>query len=72
MELQDKVAYIIAVVSEFADVHGLKTNQAFRYLFRFDGIGFVDRHYEVEHTLPFDDVIDDLTAYCHRKGGMLQ
>ena len=72
MEIQDKVAYIIAVVSEVADAHGLKTNQAFRYLFRFGGIGFVDRHYEVEHTLPFDDVIDDLTAYCHRKGGMLQ
>ena len=30
---------------------------------------FVNRFYNVEHTLSFEDVVEDLTAYCHRKGG---
>ena len=38
---------------------------------RFKGIDFVNRFYNVEHTLSFEDVVEDLTAYCHRKGGAL-
>lgn len=69
--LKDKVGYMIAVISEFAAKHSLNTAQAYRYLERFKGIDFVTRFYNVEHTLPFEDVIEDLTAYCHRKGGAL-
>lgn len=71
VNIKNKVEYIIAVISEFASAHSLTTPQAYRYLERFKGIDFVNRFYDVEHTLPFDDVIEDLTAYCHRKGGRL-
>ena len=70
-QTKDKIAYIIAVISDFATTHSLTTMQAYRYLERFKGLDFVDRFYEVEHTLPFEDVLKDLTAYCHRKGGAL-
>lgn len=70
-EIKNKVEYIIAVISEFAKAHSLNTSQAYRYLERFKGIDFVNRFYNVEHTLSFEDVIEDLTAYCHRKGGAL-
>ena len=70
-EVSDTVAYIIAVISEFAARHSLSTPQAYRYLERFKGFYFVNRFYNVEHTLPFEDVVEDLTAYCHRKGGAL-
>lgn len=70
-DIKDKVAYIIAVISEFAAVHSLTPSQAYRYLDRFKGIDFVNRFYNVEHTFSFEDVIEDLTAYCHRKGGAL-
>ncbi|MBO8433648.1 MAG: DUF3791 domain-containing protein [Bacteroidetes bacterium] len=69
--LKDKVGYVIAVISEFATAHSLNTAQAYRYLERFNGIDFVNRFYEVEHTLSFEDVVADLTSYCHRKGGAL-
>ena len=62
-DVKNKVEYIIAVISEFAAAHSLNTLQAYRY--------FVSRFYNVEHTLSFEDVIEDLTAYCHRKGGAL-
>ena len=59
------------VISEFAAKHTLTTPQAYRYLERFKGLDFVNRFYDVEHTFSFEDVVDDLTAYCHRKGGAL-
>ena len=70
-EVKNKVEYVIAVISEFAVAHSLSTQQAYRYLERFKGLDFVIRFYNVEHTFSFKDVIDDLTAYCHRNGGAL-
>ena len=70
-EIKNKIAYVIAVISEFATAHSLTNAQAYRYLERFKGLEFVERFYNVEHTLPFEDVVEDLTAYCHRKGGAL-
>ena len=70
-KLVDKVNYMIAVISDFATMHSLSNAQSYRYLNRYKGLEFIDKHYEVEHTLPFEDVITDLTAYCRRKGGAL-
>lgn len=70
-ETENKVAYIIAVINEFASMHSLNNAQAYRYLERFKGLDFVNRFYNVEHTFSFEDVVNDLTAYCHRKGGAL-
>lgn len=71
VRIEDKIAYIIAVVNEFADAFSLNPQQAYRYLDRFNGIDFVDKFYNVEHTLPFDDVVEDLALYCHKNGGAL-
>ena len=70
-DVKNKVEYIIAVISEFAAAHSLNSLEAYRYLVRFNGLVFVCRFYNVVHTLSFEDVIEDLTAYCHRKGGAL-
>ena len=59
-DVKNKVEYIIAVISEFAAAHSLNTLQAYRYLERFKGLDFVSRFYNVEHTLSFEDVIEDL------------
>lgn len=71
VKLEDKVAYIIAVVNEFADKFSLNSQQAYRYLERFKGIDFVDEFYNVEHTQSFEDVVEDLTLYCRKNGGAL-
>lgn len=70
-QTKNKIEYIIAIISDFAATHSLTTMQAYRYLERFKGIDFVDRFYEVEHTFSFENVVEDLTAYCHREGGAL-
>ena len=69
--VKDKLAYIIAVVSEFAAAFKLNPQQAYRYLDRFKGIDFVDRFYDVEHTQSFEDVVGDLALYCRKNGGQL-
>ena len=71
IKIEDKVAYIIAVVNEFATRFALNSQQAYRYLDRFKGIDFVDEFYGVEHTQSFGDVVDDLALYCHKNGGAL-
>ena len=68
---EDKLAYIIAVVNEFASAYALSPQQAYRYLDRFKGIDFVDEFYNVEHTQSFEDVVQDLALYCHKNGGAL-
>ena len=47
------------------------SQQAYRYLDRFKGIDFVDKFYNVEHTQPFEDVVEDLALYCRNNGGQL-
>ena len=69
--MNNKITYIIAVISEFAARFGLNPQQAYRYLNRFKGIDFVDEFYNVEHTQSFEDVVDDLALYCHKNGGAL-
>ena len=69
--VKDKLASIIAVVSEFAATFKLNPQQAYRYLDRFKGIDFVDRFYDVEHPQSFEDVVEDLALYCRKKGGQL-
>ncbi len=71
VRIEDKIAFIIAVVSEFAAAFSLNSQQAYRYLDRFKGIDFVDKFYNVEHTLPFNDVVQDLAIYCRKNGGGL-
>lgn len=71
VNIEDKLAYIIAVVSEFATRFSLNPQQAYRYLDRFKGIDFVDRFYNVEHTQSFEDVVEDLALYCRNNGGQL-
>lgn len=65
-ELQSRIAYTTACVTEFAKRKGMKMQEAYRYLSDHGGLRFLEDHYEIEHTLSFDDVIDDLEIICAR------
>lgn len=67
----DKINYIVALITEFASVHRISTQQAYQYLQRYKGLDFVDEYYDVEHTYSFENTVEDLTAYCKRMGGNL-
>ena len=67
----DKIEYTIMLVKLFASHYHLTPVQAYRYISRFDGVGFIERNYGVMHTLSFQEMVQGLSDYCHRKGGLL-
>ena len=69
--VKDRLDYLIALIAEFANAHHLTPKQAYMYLKEYKGLDFADEFYDVEHTLSFDEAVDDLTIYCKRMGGRL-
>ncbi len=69
--VKDKVAYLLCIISEFAAAHSLSLRQSYHYLKRFRGLLFIDQCYGVNHTLPLNTVIEDLTQYCGKNGGSI-
>ena len=67
----DKIEWTLIFVYEFGKKYGLTIKQAFNYLSRFKGIDFINRHYDYVHTQSFQSMVDDISEYCHRKGGGL-
>lgn len=70
-EQKKMINFTVVCVNEFARKHNLNVKEAFQYLFQFKGIQFIKENYEVEHTLPFDTILEDVGTLCRRNGGML-
>lgn len=66
-----KIGFTVACVNEFANKHNLSVKEAFQYLFQFKGIAFIKENYDVEHTLDFETVLEDLGILCKKNGGTL-
>ena len=70
-EKKKKIGFTVACVNEFAQYYNLSIQEAFRYLFQFKGIAFIKENYEVEHTLDFGTIIEDLGMLCRKNEGVL-
>ena len=66
-----KIPFINACIRAFAARFALSDQSAFRYLYRFQGIAFLDKFYNVEHLQSIDDAVDDLIVVCKKNGGLL-
>lgn len=70
--ISDKLDWMLIFIFEFGRKHELTMKQAFNYLYRYQGMDFLDKHYDYAHTQSFRSMVDDITDYCHRKGWGLQ
>lgn len=70
-EQKRKIGFTVACVNEFANKHNLTIKESFRYLFRYKGIAFIKENYDVEHTLDFETILEDLGILCKNNGGTL-
>ena len=70
-EQKRKIGFTVACVNEFANKHNLSAKEAFQYLFQFKGIAFIRENYDVEHTLDFETILEDLEILCKKNGGTL-
>lgn len=66
-EQKRKIGFTVACVNEFANKHNLSAKEAFQYLFQFKGIAFIKENYDVEHTLDFETILEDLEILCKKK-----
>ena len=69
--ISDKLEWIIIFIMEFGREHELTMKQAFNYLHRYQGMDFLDKHYDYVHTQSFPSMVNDITEFCRRKGGGL-
>ena len=67
----DKLEWTLIFVAEFGRKFGLTIKQAFNYLSRYQGIAFVENHYDYVHTQSFASMVNDIAEYCHSNGGAL-
>lgn len=70
--MEKQISWTTAAINEFAKAKSLTIRQAFNYLSQFKGFDFLQKHYEAEHLLSFEDTIDDLTAICLKNGGLIR
>ena len=70
-EQKRKIGFTVACVNEFANKCDLSIKEAFQYLFRYKGIAFIKENYDVEHTLDFETILEDLGILCKNNGGTL-
>ena len=66
------IDYVMTAIIEFSHRHKLSIRESSNYLTRYKGIDFLSDFYDVEHTLSFNDCVEDLTVVCQNNGGALQ
>lgn len=66
---RDIVNYIVVCISEFSNYYSIQMREAYIFLKRYKGIDFLREFYDVEHTLSFEDTINDVTVVCKKNGG---
>ncbi|MDR0842741.1 MAG: DUF3791 domain-containing protein [Acidobacteriota bacterium] len=66
-----KLDWLVEVLASFARTHGISRKQAYEFASESGALDFIIRHYEVEHQLSFEDVLDDIEAVSSRNGGVL-
>ena len=59
------------VVVEFGRKYRIAPRWSFNYLKDYKGLEFIEKYYEVEHTLPLADTISAMVKVCRRNGGTI-
>ena len=71
-ETRKRINYTVACVSEFEKRYGISPKEAFQFLYEYKAIEFLKEHYDIEHTLSFDDAVEDMMIVCRNNGGELK
>ena len=69
--IRDISEYIVALIAAFASHYSMTDADAYRYLSQYGAIKVAHDFYYIMHTQSFDDMVESMATYCHRKGGHL-
>lgn len=68
---KNKLGFLVALVAEFAARFGISQDVAFNYIRKHRGLDYFFKHYNILHTLSFDENVDDMVQVCASHGGHL-
>ncbi|MBP3717503.1 MAG: DUF3791 domain-containing protein [Paludibacteraceae bacterium] len=74
MSTQDKniLEFLVALISEFATHLGITQDVAYNYIRKYHGLEYYFKHYNILHTLSFEENVEDLIQVCANHGGLLR
>ncbi len=70
-EDEEYKSFITSVLVQFSKLKGISLGRAFRYLKTFKGLDYLSQFMEVEKTLSYEEITENLTLVCSRNGGAL-
>lgn len=69
---KNKLEFLVALVAEFAAHLGITQDVAFNYMHDYQGLDYFFRHYNILHTLSFEENVEDMIQVCANHGGQLR
>lgn len=69
--VEDIMEDSVFMVRKFAQQSGLNLRDAFNYLYKYQGLAFLQKHYGYEHTQPAYRTIEAMIEICRKNGGTL-
>lgn len=67
----NSIPFITSVLYHFSKIKGISLGRAFRYLKTFKGLDYLVQYMEIERTLSYEEITDNLSLICSRNGGAL-
>lgn len=64
-------SFITSVIYRFSKIKGITLGRAFRYLKTFKGLDYLSQFIEIERTLSYEEITENLTLVCSKNGGAL-
>ncbi len=71
-QTRNMISFVAMIVALFAKKHHFGEPAAYHYLDKYGGTTLLVDHYGYLHTQDYEQVVDDLSDYCRRRGGKLQ
>lgn len=71
-EEKDTLGFLVALVAELAAHLGISQTEAYNYIRDYQGLEYYFKHYNILHTLSFDENVEDLLQVCANNGGQLR
>ena len=69
---KNKLEFLVALVAEFAARLGISQDVAYNYIREHHGLEYYFKHYNILHTLSFEENVEDLIEVCANHGGQLR
>ena len=68
---QEESEFILSVINNFADEKKIPLSKAYNYLVTFKGMDFLRQYQDIEKTLSYHEIVNDVSRVCANNGGRL-